>query len=349
MPLTVIRDDITRVEADAIVNPANRKLEHGNGTSDAIFRAAGAEKLAKACAELGGCGAGRAVLTPGFGLKAKHIIHTVVAMYVDGQRGEEEILRSAYLSALIMAEENGCRSVAFPLLSSGNMGYPKDEAMKIALTTISEYLIGHEMLVYLVLYDRESFELSKRIFPEVCYHIDDEYVARKNEKYLSSSAVSTFDDKWSWQYESKEEAENPPDNEYWERVLAEKLSEPREDFQHMLLRLIAERGVKNYIAYGDAGVDKKEFSRVMNYEQKIDRKFVAKFIFYFQMGLREADAFMRKAGLAMSDADDFDIILRVMLEHRIYNVDEFQEVLAKRGIPLKLVFRKKKLYEDEVD
>lgn len=348
MPMVVVRNDITKIEADAIVNPANKRLEHGNGTSDAIFRKAGAEKLQKACEAIGTCEPGCAVATDGFNLPCKYIIHAVGPLYVDGGRGEEALLRSAYLSAMVLAGEKGCKSIAFPLLSSGNMKYPKEDAMRVALTVISEYVIQHDLLVYLVVYDSASFELSKKLFAQVRNHIDEEYIARNPEKHLDENDYITHDDMWSWQYENSAEREHP-DDEYWERVMAKRLAAPREDFQQMLLRLIDAHGVKPSDAYGNAGIDRREFSRVMNYEQRPDRQFVAKFILYFGMGLDEAEAFLAKAGLGMSDADDFDIILRVFIENRISEIYTFQDALAQRGIKLKVKYRECKPRKKKAD
>lgn len=341
MPMVVVRNDITRIEADAIVNPANRRLEHGNGTSDAIFQRAGTEKLEKACHAIGTCEPGCAVATEGFSLPCRYIIHAVGPLYVDGGRGEEALLRSAYLSALKLAQEKGCKSIAFPLLSSGNMKYPKEEAMRVALTVIGEYVIQHDLLVYLVVYDNESFELSKKLFAQVRNHIDEEYIAKNPEKHVDDRDYKLHEALWSWQYEDEAEA-GSTDNEYWERVMARRLAAPGEDFQQMLLRLIDAKGVKPSVAYDGAGIDRREFSHVMNYEQKPDRQFVAKFILYFGMGLEEAERFMAKAGMGLSDADDFDIILRVFIENSIFEIDTFQAALAQRGIKLKVKYRERK-------
>ena len=342
MPMVVVRNDITKIEADAIVNPANKRLAHGNGTSDAIFEKAGAEKLAQACRAIGSCEPGCAVATDGFSLPCKYIIHAVGPLYVDGGRGEEALLRSAYLSALKLAQDKGCKSIAFPLLSSGNMKYPKDAAMRVALTVIGEYVIQHDLLVYLVVYDNASFELSKKLFAEVRNHIDEAYIAQNPEKHIDENDYKLHEVLWSWQYESEAEADNS-ENEYWERALAGRLAAPREDFPQMLLRMIDERGVKISDAYGGSGIDRREFSRVMNYEQRPDRQFVAKFILYFGMGLAEAEYFMAKAGLGMSDADDFDIILRVLIENSIFEIDTFQEALSHRGIKLKVKYLERKV------
>ena len=176
MPFLMIRNDITKVAADAIVNPANRNLLQGSGTSRAIYQAAGEQKLTAACEAIGRCDSGRAVCTPAFGLPAKYIFHAVCPAWHGGGFGEAEQLASAYHSALKLAAKYHCESVAFPLLSSGNYGYPKEQAFRIAVDTITQYVMEHDLTVYLVLYDRGSLAVSRKLFASVEEYIDDHYV-----------------------------------------------------------------------------------------------------------------------------------------------------------------------------
>ena len=161
MPFLMIRNDITKVAADAIVNPANRNLLQGSGTSRAIYQAAGEQELTAACEAIGHCDLGRAVCTPAFGLPAKYIFHTVCPAWHGGFFGEAKQLVGAYYSALELAAKYHCESVAFPLLSSGNYGYPKEQAFRIAVDTITQYIMEHDLTVYLVLYDRHSLTVSR--------------------------------------------------------------------------------------------------------------------------------------------------------------------------------------------
>ena len=176
MPFLMIRNDITKVAADAIVNPANRNLLQGSGTSRAIYQAAGEQELTAACEAIGYCEPGRAVCTPAFGLPAKYIFHAVCPAWHGGGFGEAEQLASAYHSALKLAAKYHCESVAFPLLSSGNYGYPKEQAFRIAVDTITQYVMEHDLTVYLVLYDRDSLAVSRKLFASVEEYIDDHYV-----------------------------------------------------------------------------------------------------------------------------------------------------------------------------
>lgn len=183
MPFLMIRNDITKVAADAIVNPANRNLLQGSGTSRAIYQAAGEQELTAACEAIGRCDLGRAVCTPAFGLSAKYVFHAVCPAWHGGGFGEAEQLAGAYHSALELAAEYHCESVAFPLLSSGNYGYPKEQAFRIAVDTITQYVMEHDLTVYLVLYDRDSLAVSRKLFASVEEYIDDHYVAQNDESY----------------------------------------------------------------------------------------------------------------------------------------------------------------------
>ncbi len=174
MPIKIIRTDITRLACDAIVNPSNEALIPGGGTDAAIHKAAGEELLA-ACRALGGVKVGEAKLTAAFRLPARFVIHTAGPVWQGGSKGEEQKLCSSYASALALAHAHGCESVAFPLISSGTCGFPKDRVLKLALRCIEDFLFTHEMFVYLVVFDKTSYALSERLFASVSSFIDDAY------------------------------------------------------------------------------------------------------------------------------------------------------------------------------
>lgn len=173
MPLEIVRDDITKMAVDAIVNAANTDLQMGGGVCGAIFRAAGERELQAACDQAAPIQTGEAAVTPGFRLPAKHVIHAAGPVYSFWRKREcRELLRSAYIESLKLASENGCKSIAFPLISSGIYGYPKDEALETARSAIEDFLRDHDMEVYLAVFDKSSFRISKALLGDVESYID---------------------------------------------------------------------------------------------------------------------------------------------------------------------------------
>lgn len=185
MAFKIIRNDITKMNTEAIVNTANDQAAVGTGCDYAVYNAAGYDELLTYRTEkIGFVPEGEAFITPGFKLQAKYIIHAVSPLYMGGNEGEEEKLRSCYRKSLKLAKENGIRSIAFPLISTGGFGYPKEEGMRIAVDEINEFLLNNEMDVFLVVFDDKSNSLGKRIYPKLEEYIDQNYARDKHgEEY----------------------------------------------------------------------------------------------------------------------------------------------------------------------
>ncbi|MGN1140740.1 MAG: macro domain-containing protein [Oliverpabstia sp.] len=358
----MIRNDITKMQVDAIVNPSNPELHMGRGTSWAIYNAAGETELTNACRKIGGCEVGKAVLTKGFALPAKFIIHAVCPTWRDGGEQDKAYLKNAYHCALQIAAEYGFQSVAFPLLSSGFYGWPKAEAFHLATTVISEFLMEHDMTVYLVLYDHESVEVSKKLFSKIEEYIDDHYVEMKDEGYFYQKPtfecnslppdMMVHDKAATYPYFSDEPGKSVPRSSNTSgksRVpdFVKKLSVPKgrkldelmahmdETFSRMLLRLIDERGLKDSDVYHKANIDRRLFSKIrkdVNYAPT--KKTVLAFAIALELSLDETKDLLMKAGYAFSNSSKSDVIISFFIENRNYNVFEINEVLFFYGQPI---------------
>ena len=182
MPFQIVRNDLVKMEVDAIVNTANPQPTYSSGTDTAVYKAAGEEELLAARKAIGCLEEGQVAITPGFKLPAKYIVHAVSPMYIDGQSGEEEKLRGCYRRSMALARQYGCRSIAFPLIATGAFGYPKEEGMSIAIDEISKFLLYQDMMVYLVVFDTKATELALRLQPALDAYIDHHYVCEKREE-----------------------------------------------------------------------------------------------------------------------------------------------------------------------
>ncbi len=346
MPLLLVRNDITKMECDAIVNAANNGLRGGGGVDGAIHRAAGIGLL-KECITLGKCETGKAKVTKGYKLPCKYVIHAVGPVWKDGEHGEEELLRSAYKESLSIALEKECESIAFPLISAGAYGYPKDKAMKIALDCFSEFLFEHDMLIYLVIFDKESTALGEKLFPNVAKYIDDNYIGIKRvmaekrrreelEDYSNLSVPFNFDEAKSDMEAPRmmmprascfEDAELRSDLET-DLSLEYLVSMVDEGFSEMLLRKIDEKGMTDAQCYKKANIDRKLFSKIRstpNYHPK--KKTALAFAVALELSLEETEELLLKAGYSFTKSSKFDIIVEYFIKNGIYDIFKINEAL----------------------
>ena len=334
MPFLMIRNDITKVTADAIVNPSNRNLLQGSGTSRAIYQVAGEQELTAACEAIGHCDLGRAVCTPAFGLPAKYIFHAVCPAWHGGFFGEAKQLAGAYHSALELAAEYHCESVAFPLLSSGNYGYPKEQAFRIAVDTITQYVMEHDLTVYLVLYDRHSLAVSRKLFTSVEEYIDDHYVAQNDESYQFDRRRRESAERRHRLEEAAApmlEAAAPPSPAaapMAARSLENLMDNLGESFTTRLLRLIDERGLKDSTVYKQSNISRQHFSKIQcNRDYNPKKKTVLAFAVGLHLSEDETIDLLKSAGYAFSDGSKRDWIVRYCLEQKIYNINQVNTLL----------------------
>ena len=329
MPLKIVRNDITKMEVDAVVNAANESLLGGGGVDGAIHRAAGMELL-RECRTLGGCRTGQAKITGGYRLPAKYVIHTVGPIYRGGVNGEKALLESCYRESLKLAKAHDCESVAFPLISSGIYGYPKDQALKVAVDVIGTFLLENDMTVYIVIFDKASYQIGGKLFSDIAAYIDDRYVVehgdslRERQRRMSMECLSG--------------GGVPPKKEAFRlcesmRILDEddlsaKLKQLDESFSEMLLRKIDEKGMTDSACYKKANIDRKLFSKIRSdIHYKPSKPTAIAFAISLELSLAETEDMLRKAGFALSHSSKFDIIIEYFIRRGNYNIFEINEAL----------------------
>ena len=341
MPFRIIRDDITRLDTDAIVNAANNHLLAGGGVCGAIFSAAGADELQKACDKIGYCKTGDAVITKGFHLKAKYIIHTVGPVYGQNPKEEEQQLYSCYQKSLKLAKKKHLESVAFPLISSGIYGYPKTEAMKIATKAIKDFLAENEMQVFLVVYDQKAFAISEKLFDKVKSYIEDRLIkpdTRRSIVFNTPEDATTFTvDAIRETMPELELAKRPEAQTAYPKAcgtpfekkesLDELLNQKTETFSEMLLRLIDEKGMSDVEVYKRANIDRKLFSKIRKKDYTPKKVTVVALIIALRLDMNEAEELLKRAGFAFSECNKFDVIIEYFIENQMYDIFEINETL----------------------
>ena len=324
MPLQIVRNDITKMKVDAIVNAANSSLLGGGGVDGCIHRAAGPELLAE-CKTLGGCETGSAKITKGYRLPCKYVIHAVGPRWRDGKHGEREKLISCYRTSLALAKEHGCETVAFPLISSGIHGYPKDQALKVAIDTISDFLLENDMTVYIVIFDRKAYQIGEKLFSDIAAYIDDNYVDEHTDSRSEQSRrMQMLSD------EPEEETFGAPlaPMAASAKTLDDALSQIDESFSEMLLRKIDEKGMTDAQCYKKANIDRKLFSKIRSDKlYKPSKPTALAFAIALELPLDETKELLMKAGFALSHSNKFDIIIEYFIEHGNYNIFEINEAL----------------------
>ena len=333
MPFKIIRNDITKTEVDAIVNAANTSLLPGGGVCGAIFAAAGYDKLEAACRKIGHCDTGGAVITKGFDLPAKYIIHTPGPVYTDGHHNEEKLLYSCYKSSLELAKSKRVKSIAFPLISSGIYGYPKAEALRVATNAVMDFLENSEMNVYLVVYDKSAFEISSKLFSDVEEYIDEKLLSPDEMRRRANEEGTSLDFKQA--YMTSVAMPAAPSRKSKQAGLDEIIRKMDASFSERLLQLIDESGMTDAQVYKRANVDRKLFSKIRNNrEYKPSKITAAAFAIALRLNMDTARDLIEKAGYSLTHSNKFDIIIEYFIENENYNIFEINEVLFKFDQPL---------------
>ena len=337
MPLEIVRNDITKMQVDAIVNTANPRPIVGGGVDRAIHKVAGTELL-DARKKIGDIATGKAAITSAFNLHARFVIHTVGPVWQDGEHGERELLSNCYDNSLQLAAENGCGSIAFPLISAGVFGCPSEVAIAVATQAIREFLTDHDMDVYLVVFDHKAFKISSSLFDDVKSFIDERYI----EELLDEEYRGDYRDR----RRNFETAGQPPaedayiDIPMWmskpkERSLEDLLNEVDDTFSEALLRLIDAKGKTDPEVYKKANVDRKLFSKIRNNPAyKPSKSTALAFAVALELNLDETKDFIGRAGYALSHSSKTDIIVEYFIQRSEFDIITINETLFAFEQPL---------------
>ena len=318
---------------DAIVNAAKESLLGGGGVDGCIHRAAGPELLVE-CRTLGGCKTGDAKITKAYRLPCKYVIHTVGPVWNGGQYGEKEKLVSCYRASLALAKAHNCETVAFPLISSGIYGYPKDQALRVAVDTIGEFLMENDMTVYIVIFDRAAYQISGELFADIAEYIDDHYVDEHTDSRrerlrrlnrLESKASKVCEDA-ALGFMAAPCA--PMSMSVTSGSLDNVLDELDAGFSETLLKLIDRTGKKDSEIYKKANVDRKLFSKIRNNpDYKPSKTTAIAFAIALELDLEETKDFIARAGFALSRSSKFDVIIEYFIKQKNYDVFAINEAL----------------------
>ncbi|HHY15681.1 MAG TPA: macro domain-containing protein [Firmicutes bacterium] len=316
MPLAIVRADITEMQVDAIVNAANTSLLAGGGVCGGIFAAAGAQKLERACAALAPIEVGEAVITPGFDLPARYVIHTAGPVY----RGLEEDsakLHRCYVNSLRLAVQKDCESIAFPLISSGVYRYPKAEALQIATSAIRDFLTEHDLHVFLVVYDKDAFLISEHLFGEVEDYLWEHLVEERYDRFITGSV-----------FESRAMSVSA-------EPLEDLIGNLDQSFGETLLSLIDAKGKTDVEVYKRANLDRRLFSKIRSIKGYLPSKRTALALaIALELSLQETNDLLACAGFTLSSSQKFDVIIEYFIIHGRYDIFEINEVLFSYDQPL---------------
>lgn len=339
MPFAIIRNDITKMKTDVIVNAANTALQMGGGVCGSIFDAASAEKLQAACNALAPIQTGEAVITCSFNLPSKCIIHTAGPVYQDGQHGEAEQLYACYANSLQLAAEQGYQSIAFPLISSGIFGYPKEAALRVATEAIGDFLKNNDMDVYLVMFAQVAVTVSMQLLGDIESYIDAHYVEECLEARLRRRLLEVeqtiISQKEAAMHKPLAELSCHREESVYNKDLDKLVDRLDEPFNQVLMRLIAAKGKTETEVYKRANIDRRLFSKIKNGNGYMPgKRTVTALAVALELTLDETENLLRRAGFAFSHSQKFDVIIEYFIVNGKYDIFEINEVLFHYDQPL---------------
>ena len=335
MPFEIVRNDITNMHVDAIVNTANPRPVIGAGTDSRIHEVAGPDLL-RARIYIGSIKVGHAAITPAYNLHAKYVIHTVGPVWIDGKHDEEMLLRSCYEKSLQLALESKSESIAFPLISTGNYGFPKDIALQVAISVFSKFLLDHEMQIYLVVFDRTAFQLSEKLFQRVASYIDQNYVDNQELSLYGTNDRRVVRRMRRGRSEELRECGMAleelqpcvPKAASKALSLEDMLKQTDAGFAERLLDLIDKTGKKDSEIYNRANVSRQHFSKIRNNPDYRPTKPTAlAFAVALELDLEQTKDLIGRAGYALTNSSKFDVIVRFFIESGNYNMMDINTAL----------------------
>lgn len=327
MPLCIVRHNITHMQVDAIVNAANTELSMGGGVCGAIFTAAGAEAMQNACAALSPVQTGAAVISPGFSLPAHYVIHAVGPVYAQhSPKRSEQLLRHAYQNALQLALEHRCQSIAFPLISSGIYGYPKEQALQVARSSIQAFLAQQdvELTVYLVVFDKSNFSPNQTLLSNVASYIDQHHIDESGQIFNRIDPVCM--DKL---VDNSELFDQDEQHTVKESVKSFNLTlELEQPFEVHLLQLIKASHKTEVEVYKKANLSRKLFSKIRTGNGYVpSKRTILALAIALELDLEATEQLLNHAGYALTHSQKFDVIIEFFITQQLYDIFQINEVL----------------------
>lgn len=340
MAFRIVRNDIIKVKADAIVNTANPEVKIGSGVDLAVYKAAGVEQLLKARQDIGYLVPGQVGLTEAFGLQARYIIHTSSPWWIDGLHQEAVLLRQCYDKALMLAQEKNCESIAFPLLATGSYGFPKKIGIEIAIAAFTDFLEKYEMDIILVVFEEETVgildDVERKSVTAIQHFIDNEYVKQRLEEEYRHPVMPFLNEQSTHYLHRKhrnhvvaEESALIKQQESLEKSL---MSIYTNSFEEYLQKLINKKGLKNSEVYSAANISKQYFSKLMKGQVKPSKEKMLALAVGLRLNMDEAVDFLKVAGYAFSPISQTDIVVEYFIKRQDFNVIKIDIALFDFGL-----------------